>query len=56
MIANALFTFFHVRFVVFSMQVPQLINFDSGGTTTKVRKRTQLMGENSTKTISINIF
>ena len=38
------------------MQVQQLIDSDSGGTTAKVAKGMQQMGEHPTKTISINIF
>ena len=34
----------------------QLIDFDSGGTTTKVAKGMQQMGEHPTKTIPTNIF
>ena len=38
------------------MYIPQLIDLDSDGTTTKVAKETQEMGEHPTKTIFINIF
>ena len=47
---------FRVRFVVFNIKVPQLIDSESGGTTTKVTKGMQQMGEHPSKTISINIF
>lgn len=47
---------FHERCVVFIMQVPHLVDFDSGGSATKVSKGKHQMVEHPTKTISINYF
>ena len=54
--SKCLIHLFHARFVVFSMSTPQLIDSNSGGTTEKVVKGMQKMGEHPTKSISINIF
>ena len=54
--SKCLIYLFYIKFVIFSILVPQLIDSNSGETTTIVTKWTQQLGEHPTKTISINFF